>query len=738
MDLVLLYREVSKRIWLLLLISLLAGLTTFLLTRNFQVEYTSHAQLSTGYTIKDANNQNINMSVADVQFDNLVETILSDQVVAQTSYQLLIHDLTDKNPYTKTEDLDEETIELVNGIGKSKVVTLLEEKVNSLSILQSNNALDRNILRILEDYGYDYKSVNKRLEVLRVGKTDYVDIFAKTDNPEESAQLVNSLTDNFLRFTNNVSTARNTGSLDTLKEQVNEKRLYLSQKQQELTNFKSALGILNLESSGSSKIDLIGNFEQTLDQEKRALQQVQAEAREVNTRLRSLGSDQSNISSDLLTIRSQINELEAEYQRTRNAATLTRLEELKRRRDNLAASSNIEGLRYDRELERDLKARLSELNAKIYASRRNISSLQSRISALSSNVSSYAGKEAEIRAMEQEVELAKADYEAISKRYNDANTFAATSGNIRSSLVGQVPLMPNSSQRYLIVAAAAVATFILGLIIIILATYFDFSTKNPTNFSKITRIPVLGSVPSMPFNKNKNEFFIDDNAINGSSTRGKHFDNLLHKLRYEIESTGCKIILLTSTKDQEGKTTLLSLLSSIYKKTNKRILIIDSNFANNEITEKLDITPNTNSRFLMGHLKEKRQLNGASNSETTVAELNHSDAKPSISQTIHQNIDIIGCKDGYHLPHEHFPDHEPLNKFKDITKHYDYVYIEGPSLNNYPDSKELAKYVDGVILVSSVESQIKYMDKESMNFLKGLGDKFLGAILNKVSYADLN
>src|SRR5690606_32193240 len=105
--------------------------------------------------------------------------------------------------------------------------------------------------------------------------------------------------------------------------------------------------------------------------------------------------------------------------------------------------------------------------------------------------------------------------------------------------------------------------------------------------------------------------------------------------------------------------------------------------------------------------------------------------------TTYSNIDVLGCKQNYYLQSEQFPENDPLNKLNNLKENYDYIFIEGPCLNTYTDSKELSKYVDGVVLVSSVKSQIKYIDKESLKFLKGLGPKFLGAILNGVDKRDI-
>jgi polysaccharide biosynthesis transport protein len=72
-----------------------------------------------------------------------------------------------------------------------------------------------------------------------------------------------------------------------------------------------------------------------------------------------------------------------------------------------------------------------------------------------------------------------------------------------------------------------------------------------------------------------------------------------------------------------------------------------------------------------------------------------------------------------------------------LADSFDYILLEGASLNDYSDTKELVKYCDKVVAVFSAESSVKQLDKDSIYYLKSLGKKFGGAVLNKVDTKDL-
>ena len=113
------------------------------------------------------------------------------------------------------------------------------------------------------------------------------------------------------------------------------------------------------------------------------------------------------------------------------------------------------------------------------------------------------------------------------------------------------------------------------------------------------------------------------------------------------------------------------------------------------------------------------------------------DLKELITPTAVQGIDIIGCEGGDYTPTEVLPKNHLLNYLSQIKKHYDYIFLEGASLNEFSDTKELLPYADGLIAVFSSESDFTAADKESIKFLVENKDKFLGAILNKVAKDNL-
>jgi len=156
----------------------------------------------------------------------------------------------------------------------------------------------------------------------------------------------------------------------------------------------------------------------------------------------------------------------------------------------------------------------------------------------------------------------------------------------------------------------------------------------------------------------------------------------------------------------------------------KKILIIDTNFKNNTLTRMSNETINDN-------LLHTRLIG-----ENNLAE--QFEAKRMATMFNLDNVDIIGNRGTSHSPSEFFAGRDFQNFINDLAESYDYIFLEGASLNKYSDTRELVGFADKIVAVFSAESEIKDADKDSIDYLLSKNDKFMGSILNKIDVKNLN
>jgi uncharacterized protein involved in exopolysaccharide biosynthesis/Mrp family chromosome partitioning ATPase len=726
MDVIYFIKALLKRKWWIIISTVAALVLSFFFTMDSAKLYRSNSQMSTGFTVNDdvkLRDENVNLFEADVKFNNVVETFTSPTVIGLLCYDLMLHDLTSPKPFTVLTDKQRHTPEYTR-FNRAQALTILRSKLDSLQTLTSYQPEERKLLEYMSLYKYDYESIRKHLTVGRLQRTDYIDIGFASENPELSAYVVNQVIKLFLRYYRSLRSERSVENIGTFEELVAQKKQELDQKVEALRNYKASEGLLNVEAASGNELGLISQFERALVDEKSNLNIINSSLQTVNSQLSHAGQGQvvydNNNNNDIVSIRRQINQMNDEYMRS-GSTDAALAEKIKTQRQQLqkllsaAPTTTTVNKTVTRE---ELQQRKAQLEADQRASMLNIASLESKIRSLRGSVGSYANKEANVSSLRQEVDLAQEEYNKLKEKLNTAlDSRTAASDNFRQTLQGQPAFRPESSKRMKIMGLAGMSVFLLSTLSVLFLEFFDRSIKSPSLFEKNVDLKLISTINHADLHKYsipqvlQSKVGEDDVTVKRQNT----FRELLRKLRFEVENSNKKIFLFTSTESQQGKTTLVQALAYSLSLSNKRVLIIDTNFCNNDLTVQLDAKPTLETFSLLPNevsLEKVREI---------------------VTTYSVEGIEVIGCKGGDYTPSEILPRHHLLNYLPQLKAYYDYVLLEGAPLNDYTDSKELVAYVDSVIVVFSSRLSMKQNDKESIQFLQSLNGKMLGAVLNNVN-----
>ncbi|HVI48683.1 MAG TPA: AAA family ATPase [Chitinophaga sp.] len=721
MDITFLLKALIKKKWWIILSTIIAVVAAFAFTIGKPKLYLSTAQMSTGYTTNEQiklRDENVNLFEADVKFDNVIETVNSPLVMGLLSCDLLIHDLTDPKPFrTLTEQ--ELKKPAYTEVKKEDILRICKQKLDSLQVISSSLPEERKVLEFMKLYKYDYESLRKMINVGRLTRTDYININCYAENPELSAFTVNTLYREFIRFYRSSRSERSGENVNTFESLVNQKKTELDQKVEALRGYKTSQGVLNVETASGNEMDLIKQFEGSLTDERANSNTFQASLDNVNNQLSQMNSNKpvyGTSNGDIVSLRKQINELNDEYTRTgSNDNELA--DKIKGLRSKLQRSmvemSSPTGKVVSRE---ELQQRKGELEAQLSASRLNISTLEGKIARLRSSLGSYANKEATVTTLESEVKLAQDEYNKLKEKLSSAlDNRNVPLDNFRQTLKGQPAFTPEKSKRMMIMGMAGFAVFMISCISILFAEFMDSSIKSPSVFNRSTNLKLISTINHANLTRHGILEILQKKSSEAQWLKRQNiFRELLRKLRFELEHSSRKIFLFTSTEPQQGKTTLLQAVAYSLSLSNKKVLVIDTNFCNNDLTVQMEANPTLESFSV------------------PPSEFNIGKIKEIVTTYATPGIEVIGCKGGDYTPSEILPANHLLNYLQELKQHYDYILMEGAPLNDFTDSKELAVYAEGVVAIFSSHLRMKQIDKESSEFLEQLGDKFIGAVLNDV------
>jgi Mrp family chromosome partitioning ATPase len=501
---------------------------------------------------------------------------------------------------------------------------------------------------------------------------------------------------------------------------------------------------VNLE--GSSKLAQISVFESQLIEENGLLRNETYRLKQLDDLIRTAKSKGLSVvedpgvggskpvagtttaNSEFIRLRKQYNDLNNEYiQKGSNDP------DMKKRLDNLSQSMSRLNISDASDVPasggggggqavtslNDLTQKRLDAAAQVEASNNKIASIEAKLAQLRSGLTGMASKGANLDQFDKDIQLASAEYTSAKDQLNVAINAQQSQPDFRQTLMAEPALRPESSKRMLIIILAGMGTFFIAALVIIFIEFFDQSIRTPSQFQRLTGLRLLGSVNRINLKGQENVLNKIAKYDEEEEHRSSTFLELLRKLRYELEASNKKIFLFTSTDPQQGKTALVQALAYILSLGKKRVLIIDTNFCNNDLTKNINASP----------VLEKYDLNGQA--------FNKGEFRKLVTPTSVARVDIVGCQGGDYTPSEILPKNHLLNHLGQLKEEYDYILLEGAPLNEYTDTKELENYVDGIIAVFSADKTLAAIDKDSIKFLQDNKAKFLGAILNKVDEFNL-
>lgn len=728
MDLLYLLYSLLRKKWIIAGCTILGLVAGFVFTLFQTKTYGSVAQYSTGFTMEQKvsikEEAGLNFYEIDLRFNNVIETFKSPKVMGMLSYKVLLHDLEDLKPFRtlNEEQKKKNEYKLVN-IEQAKQT--LRRKVAEMALLNPFDPEEKKIFDLMYLYGYAPEYLQGKLFISRADRTDYLVILCRSEHPELSAFLANTIGQQFIRFFNSIYGLRNLESAAKLDSLAAAKKRTVDSLTETLKIFRIKIGTPNVADRASAAMTVVQGVTSNFQQEQAKLNNLRGELRSVESQIRDLATQ--NPSTGFVNNNAAILALEKENQNLEIQKNGKSDEEIRKLADQIDANvrkiSQLKGsgssnadrqIRQNRTQNRqeELVARKTELEQQILAAESNVNLFGRQKEEYEAITKTGGGDQVILDAQERDLRIASQEYEQLKKSMQSSLDLDINpQNNFKQILVAQPAFVAEPSKRSLVLGLCGMLMLFLSSFIIVALEFFDSSFKTPSIFQRTTKLKLLSTLNKLNLKKRPLQDYLKDNEKEGE---GALFVENLRKLRFELANTGKKIFLVTSTKPQEGKTTVIEALANSLSLTRKKVLVIDANFSNNTLTRKFEGKPSLEQFSFSGQGNVMDKFLGIK------------------SMTSIPNTDLVGCTEGNYTPSEVLPKNNLLEHLPKIAENYDFIFIEGAALNNHADSKELSANVDGIIAVFSAKSSLGQIDKDSIQYLNSTGDKFVGTILNNV------
>lgn len=713
--------------------AVIAGMVALIFSFFLKKQFVSRSQISTGYTIRQEiklSDASFDIGEIDIKFNNAIENITSPKVLNLLSYKLMLHDLDFENKFSSVDTADIYDIKELQNLNYEEVRSVLINKYNNLSLLNGSIESEKKVIELIEYFGYDIESIRERLDVYRYQRSDYINIVFTSENPFLSEYVVNELITEFQRYFEISTRERSMEAKRSLDSIVNQREIDLKNKIALKSNYIRDSMNSSANAAANARINKSNDYESIIADELSKIQSLNYQIEQVNKQIDALSivdapAAPQTSNKEYADLRKRYNELTNQYIRGGSTDQILKNEiDQLQARLRILASSSPASIKSDNGTKtaqlNALNKEKIELEAAIRSSNARVEFYRSKLENMGVIVPRSSNRRPSYRIdqIEKEIELSMMEYTSAKEKMNIVDGLVDSGqSNFKQTIYGQAALEPEPSKRFLIVSISFFAGLLLSSLVFVMIAYFDQRIKTPTQFQRITNLPLIGVINFIDLKASSLKEHIVQIEKN-TTNRSNNFREFLRKMRYEIESSGKRTIMFTSTEPNQGKTTLLQSLAFSLSLSKKRVLLIDTNFCNNDLSVLNNAKPTL----------ELFSFDKVTDDETALKKL--------ISPTGVDNVDIIGCKGGDYTPNEILPKDHILNHLDYFLTMYDFIFIEGAPLNGFTDAKELSQYVDGIVAIFSANAEIKSADKESIKYFKTIPDKFLGSVLNQLDLTD--
>ena len=526
----------------------------------------------------------------------------------------------------------------------------------------------------------------QKLKVSQLKAADLLQVSYQDSDPKKAAAVVNTLMNFYLE--NNILTnrAEAKSARDFLEQQLPQAQARVNKEEMALRKFKEENKLVTqVEQQANSAEAIITDLEQKIIQ-------IRSEYADVNNHIAALRNNLNANSNEAVAITSlnqSFLKQSSSNQSSEEEALLARLEELESelaiKRTRFTATNPMLV-----RLETQVQAIKNQLLGKLEAKRKN---LANQIATLSQEQSAYKQRlmilpalEQKQRELERQLQAAQSSYSKLLENLGAVrlaeNQKVANAYIISPPLVPEKPVAPRKSLSLL-------AGFFLGSLTSLATVWLleirDKSIKTVEEARALLGFPLLGVIPligksvqaSLPpgdLEYSNRAIVVRDYPFVPFS---ESYQMLQTNLKFLRSDNTIKVIVITSSIPQEGKSTVTANLALSMAQRGQKVLLVDADL----------------------HRPQQHQVSNLSNqvglSNVLVGEIEYQAAIKQVTN----NLDVLTAGVAPPNPIALLDSQAMTSLVEQFSADYDFVIIDTPPLMAASEALVLGKMADGVVLV---------------------------------------
>lgn len=483
---------------------IITGVAVFFLTRNMPHTYSSemviYTGIASGYNFNSDAEGKIDYHEANSKFDNLINTITSKEtrkVVALRLLADLINHPQELNRVVTKLKLerfdwlnDSSTLKKVRGASEAATMQNL-----SAQILQGSQNPYYQLL--YGQYGNPFNlSTLNTIKATRIGFSDMVKVEYTSEDALITKKTLDLLAEVFLQKYKGMRIGEVSSVVKYFEEQTALALARLQKAEMILKNFRTTNRLINYYEQTKYIADQKEDYDQRESQLQMDLEGYKSALAKVEKKLSSrtviqLRSDEVVKSKDELSAQYNSLGLSLVKGNQNDAAKNTKIEALKKDlKENIQGlyegNNSIEGIPG-----KDLLDEWLSLTVSTEEGTAKLKVLEKSKAEFEKIYDLFAPMGSDLNKLERDVDVSEKEYLNLLHNLNQAKLRErnlVVTENISITDPPDMPAVPNSSKRLILVIAAAFSCFIIVMVVLMMKEFLDDSISNPLNFLKTTGV----------------------------------------------------------------------------------------------------------------------------------------------------------------------------------------------------------------------------------------------------------
>lgn len=568
-----------------------------------------------------------------------------------------------------------------------------------------------------------------KLKVTGIRGTDVMELSYQSNNATETAVVVNTLMKTYWEDNILVNRLETTSAKEFLSKQLPQIENRLARSEAALRQFKDKNQVVSLEAEANLGVQEIKTLLSEITKEQAQLEAAKSRSLGLQNQL-SLSTQQA---FNLATISQSpgVQQVLTEYQKIQDnlAVTQTRLTDehptvKNLRRTEQALKQQLEkrvgDIVYSQEsipeknlqigqLKQTMTSELVQSQLDKLALATQIRVLQNAFLIQQTRLRMLPQLEQQQRVLERRLQVAQTTYQQVFKQLQEMEVVEKQKvGNVRIVSEALIPDKAVSPKISLNLALGGFLGVLLGVGLALLLEAMDKSLKTVEEAKQLLGYPLLGSIPNLSHKEGiGSELPIRDNPYSSASAA---FEMLMTNLNFTLSDKKLRVILVTSSIPNEGKSFIAANLAVAKAQMGCRVLLVDADMRRprqHEIWQLPNFTGLSNVLVGQGELTNPAQV------MVGLEVLTSGKIPPNpVALIDSQRMDLL---------------------IKEYAEEYDFVIIDTPPLKIAAETQILGKLVDGMLLVvrpGVVDSPAAIAAK---SLVQQSGQQVLGMVVNGVA-----